>query len=110
MRAVDFAYGAVGGLWRCTREELRLSRVAAIDRFGGNANTGSQGSLQVFFDGNAQTAPVGINDSCWANGLYIFPGWVQNTTVGFFGGVGVDSSTSNNDPMFVKYVRVWQAK
>jgi hypothetical protein len=80
---------------------------------GANGSTGSQGSWQIFFDGNASSRPVGVNDPSWANGVYTLFG-EEFVTAGspLFGwcGTPATANTSNNDPMTVKYVRIWQAQ
>lgn len=77
---------------------------------GANSSTGAAGSFQAFFDGVAQHAPIGVNDSCWTQyGAYLLL-WSQDASTAFFNGTGVDSNTTNNDPLIIKYVRVWQAE
>ena len=79
---------------------------------GANGSTGSQGSWQFFFDGGSQSGPYGINDGAWSEGVYLFL-YDDFFTAGsstFWCGTPATGNTSNNDPLVVKYVRIWQAE
>jgi len=87
---------------------------ARWDPPGANGATGAQGAFTAYFDGAPQSGPYNVNSPAWAQGVYAYPGWVQQAT-GFLGGfflngVPVDGNTSINDPMYINYVRVWQAE
>ena len=79
---------------------------------GANGNTGSQGSWQTFFDGAPQYGPYGINDGGWSAGAYLLL-YYDFFTAGsstFWCGTPASGSTSNNNPLSIKYVRIWQAQ
>jgi hypothetical protein len=77
---------------------------------------GAQGNIQGFFNGAPLVGPSPINDSCWSQGAFLFAGWMQDAVFvpslpPFFpGGKDPTVNTSNNDPLLIKYVRIWQAQ
>jgi hypothetical protein len=71
----------------------------------------NQGTVHLYMNGSQVTGPVSLSDSGWSQGVWMLPGWVQQAgSSSFDGGNSTDSSTSNNDPLIIKYVRVWQAQ
>lgn len=71
---------------------------------------GNHGTAQLYFDGQPVGPSYTLTDSRWDQGVYIFPGWMnQIFGAAFFGGATPDSLTSNNDPLIIQYVRVWQS-
>ena len=77
---------------------------------------GVQGQVSGFFNGFPLVGATPINDSCWAGGAFMFAGWLNEAVLipqipPFFpGGNNPTANTSNNDPLIIKYVRVWQAQ
>jgi hypothetical protein len=77
---------------------------------------GAQGQISGFFNGSPLTGTTPISDSCWSGGAFIFAGWLNEgvlipQTPPFFPGANnPTANTSNNDPLIIKYVRVWQAQ
>jgi hypothetical protein len=77
---------------------------------------GAQGQVTGFFNGFQLTGTSPINDSCWSGGAFMFAGWMNDGVLvpqipPFFpGGNNPTAKTSNNDPLIIKYVRVWQAQ
>jgi hypothetical protein len=76
------------------------------------SNTGGNGSVQIFLDGAPVTSLIGLpsSDKNWSNGAFCFAGWMQAINQPFNGGVPVDGSTSNDDPLIIQHFRVWQAQ
>jgi hypothetical protein len=93
---------------------------AAFHRYGlywRNDGSGACGSFQAYFDGQPVGSPAPVNDSGWCQstngypaGIYLFPGWMQETFNSFYGGAIVSASTSNSNPLVIQYVRVWQSR
>lgn len=76
-----------------------------------NDGSGAFGSVQTYFDGQPIGSPVPLNDFLWGAGVYIFAGWMQQTNLGsYFTGCLPSATTSNNNPLIIQYVRVWQAQ
>jgi hypothetical protein len=77
---------------------------------------GAQGQVSGFFNGSPLVGPSPLNDSCWSGGAFIFAGWMNDGVLIpqippiFPGGNNPTANTSNNDPLIIKYVRVWQAQ
>jgi hypothetical protein len=77
---------------------------------------GAQGQISGFSNGTPLFGASPINDSCWSDGAFIFAGWMNDGVLvpqipPFFpGGNNPTANTSNNDPLIIKYVRVWQAQ
>jgi hypothetical protein len=91
----------------------------AFHRYGlawRNDGSGACGSFQAYFDGQPVGSPAAVNDSGWCRsvngypaGVYLLPGWMQETFNTFWGGAAVSSATSNSNPLLIQYVRVWQS-
>jgi hypothetical protein len=77
-----------------------------------NDGTGAYGSFQAYFDGQPVNAtPAPVSDPGFNAGVYILPGWMQQLSVApLFGGCMPSASTSNNNPLIIRYVRVWQSR
>lgn len=77
---------------------------------------GAQGQVTGFFNGSQFTNTTPLNDGCWSSGAFIFAGWMNEAVLvpqqpPFLpGGNNPTANTSNNDPLIIKYVRVWQAQ
>jgi hypothetical protein len=68
------------------------------------------GSMQLYVDGQPQGSPAPLNDPAWNSGTYCFAGWMQQSTWHDpeTGAGPVDSKTSNNNPLYVRWWRAWQ--
>jgi hypothetical protein len=79
---------------------------------GANSNTGTYGSWQFFFDGSATSSISGVNDSSWSEGVFVmlWEDFFPSGSSPFWCGTPADSSTTGNDPLVIKYVRIWQAE
>lgn len=76
-------------------------------------NTGvGFGTLQLYVDGTpvgAESPP--LSGSAWGSGVYCFAGWIEEMFgQSFNGGLPLDSNTSTNNPLNVRYFRAWQAQ
>jgi hypothetical protein len=74
-------------------------------RIGG----GAYGSMQVYADGQPVGSITNLSSSDWGTGVYCYGGWMQQAGLAFNGGSLVNSSTSNNNPLYVRSFRAWTA-
>jgi Glycosyl hydrolases family 16 len=71
---------------------------------------GNHGTVQLYFDGQPVGIPYTLTASLWDQGVYVFPGWMnQIFGSAFYGGATPDALTSNDNPLILQYVRVWQS-
>jgi hypothetical protein len=77
-----------------------------------NDGSGTYGSIQGYVDGQPIANAVPISDPYWAAGMWCWAGWMQQTPSpgAWGGGTNVDSTTSNNNPLYIEHFRVWQAE
>ncbi|MGH7996439.1 MAG: hypothetical protein ACREFX_08820 [Opitutaceae bacterium] len=75
-----------------------------------NDGLGAYGSMQLYVDGRPQGSPAPLNDPAWNSGVYCFAGWMQqaNWHDRSTGGGPIDSKTSNDNPLYVRWWRAWQ--
>jgi hypothetical protein len=100
--ATNFSYGVADG--------SDLS--AAYHTYGlywRNDGSGAYGSMQLYVDGAPQGSPAPINNSLWGGGIYCFGGFMQESD-GWGGGNSLDSTTSDNDPLYVQRFTVWKGE
>jgi hypothetical protein len=76
-----------------------------------NDGRGAFGSMQLYMDGVARGTPAAINNPLWGGGAYCFGGWMQEQTTGAWGGgVNLGSTTSSNNPLYVRRFTVWKGE
>jgi hypothetical protein len=71
---------------------------------------GKYGSIQGYVDGQPIAVPVPLNHDYWDAGMWCWGGWMQQTAFGWGGGSAVSASTSDDNPLYIRYFRVWQAE